>query len=476
MNPSVLLILFVFVLSVVATVLRGPCWTFVTVYLPTLLMFSQLPQLLIPHIPMVSYFAPIMGILIGWPFSKQSAVAMKWNLIDVLVILTVISSCITVLNVGEFESGVNAFRNEMLRFAAPYFLARITFRATDMRRLALNVLIMVLAVTGVLALIECRLQPMFYLRLLKSFGFGVPIHPMSMMRFGFFRVFGTAEHPIYFGNMCVVLLGLVAVLAKTSGVSLKNIWVALALFTALSCVGVSISFGPYMGLMAGIAIFVMFMLVKPSRYLAVPLTVAVIAAVFAFTYHVAHTPLGEKGDGDLSGSYYTRKLIIVESWKKAATAGAFGYGPFLTSDDASDDFDLSSVDNSYMLFTMTHGWIYTSIWLLMAVSYSYRLTRGFMRVKHPSQVFPLAASSATIFAILISMNTVWAGAVYVLVWVIMLGLSNTLIDLVLYPELRIDEIAAVKRRGVTTVRSGRPGGLAMPGLQMAQVSGPIGRR
>ena len=124
-------------------------------------------------------------------------------------------------------------------------------------------------------------------------------------------------------------------------------------------------------------------------------------------------------------------MIITQSWKKAVKAGPFGYGKNLNFDD--DEFDISSVDNSYMLFAMSRGWVYVSLWISIAAFVGVRMTRAFLNISHPSQVFPLAVATATVLGLMVSMYTVWAGGLYTVVWLILLGLTNTLVDQVLYP-------------------------------------------
>jgi hypothetical protein len=235
------------------------------------------------------------------------------------------------------------------------------------------------------------------------------------------------EHPIYFGNMCVVILGMIAVLARTSGFNLRNPWVVVALFSAFGCVITSISFTPYAGAVAGTMFLLVLVFIPLARKLLLPLVVVVSIGLAAFTYHVATTPLGEKPSDEAGGSYWTRKQIIVESWQKAENAGPFGLG---LRPDFSDDenFDLKSVDNSYLQFTLTRGWVFTLLWCSIAVFFSWRMTQAFRDARHPSQIFPLAAAPATVLGLMVSMYTVWAGALYTVVWAVMLGLSNTLID------------------------------------------------
>jgi hypothetical protein len=423
----------IFALAFLVTLLRGAGWAFVLVYLPAMLLLSQLPEIQIAHAPMSAQFGPIYAILLALPFRRES-LRIRWCSIDTIVVLLLISSTITAWNTEVFETGINNFRNELMTWVGPYFLARIVFRSVDIRRAALHVLTGVMAIISVAALIEFRLIPYFYLHVLQDMGMGNYIHAMAYSRYGFFRVAGPVAHPIYFGNTCLVLLGMVAVLAKTSGKSLKNPWVALTLFGAFGCLVTSISFTPYIGLVAGTAFFLTLMLVPFARKLVIPLTLLVIAIMFTFTYTVAHQKLGEKPDGELQASLYIRKTIIHESWKQAVNAGAFGFGKNYDFHE-DEDFDLSSVDNSYMLFTMTRGWVYTCLWISIAIFFSLRMTLAFGRVTHRSQIFPLSVATATILALMVSMFTVWGGALYVVVWAIMLGLSNTLMDMVLDPDL-----------------------------------------
>jgi hypothetical protein len=346
-------------------------------------------------------------------------------------------------------------------------MARIVFQNWQMRRAALYVLIGVLAIISLAALVEFRIQPYFYLHMLQSLGMGNKIQAMAYTRYGFFRVAGPVEHPIYFGNMCVGLLGMIAVLAKTSGMSLKNGWVATALFAAVGCVITSISFTPYLGMIAGTAFLLTLVFVPLSRTLVLPLTLVVVAAMFYLTYHVANTPLGDKPASEAGGSLWTRKMIIQESWAKARNAGPFGFGirPDFTNDDDTD-FDLKSVDNSYMQFTLTHGYVYTILWISIGVFFSWRVTLAFLAVRHRSQIFPLAVATATVLGLMISMYTVWAGALYTVIWVIMLGLANTLID-----QVRFGLPESQQRGFPVTIPAGKygPGFAGSPPIRVLNV-------
>ena len=186
----------------------------------------------------------------------------------------------------------------------------------------------------------------------------------------------------------------------------------------------------------------------------------------------------------------TRKLIISESVEKSrrAAGNTFGYGRLLDfgnddGDSDEDQFDLKSVDNTYMLFTMTRGWVYTSLWISIAVFFSIRMTKAFRHVTNPSQVFPLAIATATVLALMVSMYTVWAGrSLYVVGLDDHAGPEATrLIDLVLSPQAiaqttprRGFEVLNRRPRNVEGPASGGPASgprLASPPAQF----GPGGR-
>ena len=442
---SVLLIAVIFVLAFVVTVQFGWPVTYVTVFLPTLILLNQLPEIPIPHLPISVQNGPLYAILLGMPFRGEKF-RLKLCSIDIVFILLLISATITAWKTEYFETGVNTFRTDLLTLTLPYFLARVVFADLEMRRLALTVLISVMALVAFCALIEVRMVPYFYQHILQSLELGNKLNGFSYSRYGFFRVSGPVEHPIYFGNMCLGIMGMIAVLVKSTGASLRNGWVATALFACFGCIVVSISFTPYMGCIAGTLALITMIAVPFTRKLIFPGTLLLAVALFSYTYHEAHTPLGDKPEGELPGSIYTRHMIIIESWKKAEAAGPFGLGirPIFADDE---DFDLKSIDNSYMQFSVTHGYIYTSLWSSIGLLFAWRVGSAFRKIRHPSQVFPLAAATATILGLMVSMYTVWAGALYTVIWVILLGLGNTLIDQVL---------AAAKQPRTAVVPNGPP--------------------
>jgi hypothetical protein len=463
---SILTVILVFGVALVVALIWGTRWAYVAVFLPTLLLLNQVPEIDIQHAPVTAPYAPMYAILLALPFRGES-LRFKLCTTDVIVLLVMLSGAITGWTTEFMETGINALRNDVLRLAMPYFLARIVFQDWRARRQTLWVLVGLVLFISFFAAVEFRMIPYWYLHLLHDrLGMGNIIHDMAYNRYGFFRVSGTVDHPIYFGNMFVVILGMLAVLAWTSGVSLRNRWVALSMLASVCCVVVSISYTPYMGIIAGGLALAALMGMPRTRRLLLPGTLAIIALLFSYTYVMAKAPLVDRADkaagNGIEASLETRQLIIREGWAKSVEAGPFGFG--LRADFSSDtDFDLASVDNSYLQFTMTRGWVYTLLWVLIGVSFAARATVAFKHLSDPSQAFPLAVASATVLGLMVSMYTVWAGALYTVLWFMMLGLSNTLIDQVM--------AASAARQGQGSVGPLRPPMVRMPARAAAVGAG-----
>jgi hypothetical protein len=427
---SVVLIGVIFMIALLVGITRGPGWCFVLVYLPALMLFSQVQELTqIPHLPISAATAPLYAMLLSIPINGGSF-KLRWNSLDTVCALLLVSGAITGWTTALFESGINIFRTDLLNWMLPYYAARIAFRDWDKRRAALYAVVPVMFFIWCMAAIEFRFIPYFYLHMMQSAGMANKVPVMSYNRYGFYRVAGTVEHPIYFGNMSVVLVGLIAVLATTAGYRLRKPVVLAAVAAAVCCLAMSISFTPIVGAFSALLFFVTLMYFPYARKLLFPGVAAIAAGLFIFTYTVAHEPLGLKPEGQLPGSLYTRKLIISQSWKIAVNAGPFGNGLLADYSDV-EGFELASVDNSYMQFTMNRGWVYTALWSSICLAVALQMTKAFLSVRHKSQVFPLAVSAAVSLGLMLSMFTVWAGATYTIFWFVLLGLANTLADQVI---------------------------------------------
>src|SRR5205085_8739428 len=109
-------------------------------------------------------------------------------------------------------------------------------------------------------------------------------------------------------------------------------------------------------------------------------------------------------------------------------AGSFGWGSSIRHSQLS----LESVDNSYMLFTMRRGFVFLGLFLMVPVVVALRGMKAFAAGKLPTHWIPLAVGIASIIGIMAAMYTVWFGFVYSVLWVIMIGLTTSMSDVLIF--------------------------------------------
>jgi hypothetical protein len=148
------------------------------------------------------------------------------------------------------------------------------------------------------------------------------------------------------------------------------------------------------------------------------------------TLHLKNMPLGEREDigQSLVDSTWIRAQIIQHSWPYASEAGYFGYGSTLKK----GDLDLDSVDNSYILFTMRRGFVGLFLLLSMPLVLTLRASKVFRRYRDRAQRLPVAIAVSALLGIMVAMFTVWFGFSYATLWVILLGLTHSMLDVLLY--------------------------------------------
>lgn len=423
-----LLIGIFFAAGLFQTIRKGPGSAFAYVYLPVLLLLSTVRPVSIEPLPdITSPIAVSYGVLLGMLLSGR-IVFFKLHLIDFLVVGCSLTVVMTGYVNGEFWTIISATGNETLRWIVPYYMARLAFREQAIRRqMGLSLCFAAMAM-GVIGLIEFRLFPLFFSRLLESLNMTIVHNTMVLGRFGFFRAMVTAEHPIDLGNVGMLLAGLIPALCITGGIPLSDKRVLGGLAGTAMIVIASMSFSSIAGMFAAVCIFIALRYIRRSELFLIPGVLAVILAGFAFTNHLLEQDLEQlkpaSGEVAFDGSYYIRVLIIQNSWNSyGQNAGWLGFG-----DDGlnKDVLQLDSVDNSYMLFLMRRGWVHLLLRLFIAVMIAYIGTRMLKNAVGESQRTPAAAIIAVLFGAMVAMYTVWFGFVYAVLWTCMLGMLVTM--------------------------------------------------
>lgn len=424
---NVLIILVIFLVSTYQTIRRGPGGTFVYVFIPVLLLLGVVRPVSLPVVPdvtslMAVSYGTLLGMLIGGKFP-----GFRPHFVDLLVVLLSVSTVISAVVNGEFWTLVSAAGNEILRWIVPYYMARVAFRDVALRQRLTVSLCWIAIALGAMGAVEFRLWPVFFSRLIESVGASIALNDIVQKRWAFFRAMVTCEHPIDFGNVGLLLMGLIPGLAVTCGMSLKDKRVMWGTIASAAIIVEAISFSTFIG--AGVAVGIYFALryVRFTEWLLVPGVIAVAVGITMFTASLLNVDLEplKPAEGDataLSGSYYIRVLIVQNSWNSyGKVAGAFGWGDNITK----YDLQLDSVDNSYMLFLMRRGWVHLSLRVLLALTIGVMGTLMLQRAKGLIRV-PPAAFVAALLGVMASMYTVWFGFIYAQLWTLALAMGVTM--------------------------------------------------
>jgi hypothetical protein len=429
MGKPVVLILCVLALAV--TLYRGAVWAFVSVYLPTLLLLAVTPQIALPSIPdMDARSGVIYGILGGLVLKGGEALPFRFGFADLLILLLALSAIITGAITEQWWTGVNVLGDQFLNFVVPYFLARAMFHYPEARRRALWTCVAIMGLLVMLAAIEMRLYPFFVSRLMHKFGLYAGSNDMIMMRFGFFRTQLTLCHPIDVGNVGLLVAGMIALCASTTAVRLRNVFAQAGIAAALVVSLSSMSWSSYAALFAGVALFVGMWLAPLVARLLPAIVVGMIVGGFVMAHHLNNMQLGEREDvgQTISDSLQVRALIMQNAWPFASTSGLFGWGKTIRH----SELNLDSVDNGYLLFTMSKGWVYLGLFLMLPLWLAVRVSKVYGRTRLPQHRFPIAAATAAVIGITVAVFTVWFGFVYSYMWLIMLAMTHSAIDTLLY--------------------------------------------
>jgi hypothetical protein len=422
-------------IALILTLYRGSAVTFVTLYLPSLLLLNTTQKINIPGAPdMNCTIAVVYGIMGGLVIKGGEQFPFKWGWIDTVMTALAISTTITGMVTEFVYTGISALGEQVLCFLAPYFLARVMFHNAEMRRRALWICVACMFIISFFAVIEMRLSPYFLSRTLKSIGLFTGQNTMVMRRFLLFRTQTTFDHPIDMGNSCMLITALIFVLGMTTSVGNKKPIVALAILAGLCSSFSSLSFTSWVAIAATCATFATLWLLPFSRKLVL---VAVLVMFGGFGYMTNHLykmdlDLRREEDDSLRGqsvqdSMFIRALIVQNSMPFVSRAGLFGWGNTIRHSDLA----LESVDNSYMLSTMRRGFVYLFLFLMIPVVLAIRSIKAFRRARFRAQVLPLAAGLSIVIGIMAAMYTVWFGFAYSILWIMMVGLTASMMDVLI---------------------------------------------
>jgi hypothetical protein len=446
--PSVLsnlLVCLLFAIGLGITLARGPRTAFLILALPCTILLAEVPKMVLPFLPDPGAgFGAMYGILLGIVVRGGEPFTFRWNVVDTLVVLIALAQVVSSVMTERLYIGVSSWGTMFLGWLGPYFLARLAFQSFQDRRRALRVLIFCAAVIAFFALIETRLWPHFYRNIIhRVLGLGTLV-AMAYRRCGFFRADTAFSHPIYLGNACVAMIGMLVLLGWTTGRKPRDWQMWLPIAGMLFALMTSISFGAYSALAAAVLCFVLMRYFRPVRQWLWVLAIAGVVLGFMVTASLwsidAHI---NASDPTFQRSFLQRVRIIQHAWEFAATSGLWGYGVNIDV----NQLGMASIDNAYLLFAMRQGWVYLILWLLLPVALAWRASKAFATVRRPEYLTPLAAGTACIFGVMVGMYSVWSAWDFVSIWIVLLGFVVTLTDMHLQTPLR--RVTPVGRRSMT---------------------------
>jgi hypothetical protein len=435
---STLLIGLIAVLSFVVTARRGPGATFAYVMLPAMLLAFTVSPIAIYKLPDVTTtgavgYGTLLGLVaIGWrpPF--------KLGLIDFGVLSLMAVRIISGTVNGQLWTGVSYTGAEVLLVGVPYLLARTAFIDRHWRLQAAKVITIIAVSLVPICLIEFRLWPLTYSRsIMAPLGLTSVDWAYVHSRFGFFRAQGSFCHPIDLGNGAALLFIFVIVLATSAGKSLRTWWVALGAGSTLLMSLTSMSFTSFAALAAILGLFGVCRLARPGAFLLVPAAIAGFLFFADLTREfIVNEPVKVAyvhGGSSADGSYYTRHLIVHNTWLNeagtmgASKAGLFGYGNAGEGYDTRHDFGLESIDNSFLVFVLERGWLYLALFLGTGFAAAVLSTRALLRLPTGASRTPLAAAISGIVGTMLGMYTVFFGFIYAMLFWMLLGLLASML-------------------------------------------------
>ncbi|MGF1635107.1 MAG: hypothetical protein ACFCVE_14745 [Phycisphaerae bacterium] len=454
---SALIIFLIGCVSLYLTLTRGAAHTFVVLYLPVLLLVSYLPKVNLPFMPDASsHMAVGYGILFAWLLMGGENKGFTWHPIDTMIIVLAASTVITKIATEQIYTGVSEAGQQFFTFFLPYYLARMTFAHPASRPKAMKAIAVCASFICFFAVIEARLWPFFLSRQLKALGLSEVHNTMAMGRWGFFRAQTLFPHPIDQGNSGVLLGALLIVLAYTAGRNWRDKTFLFGITACCILVFTSLSFTSFLAAIVAVAAFAVLAAARFTYMLLVPGIVLAILIGISFTTMLINVDPGPRPGPDtpaLEASLWMRTVIVQNAWGVAEDAGLFGFGNLISK----DQLNLDSVDNSYLLFLMTRGWVFIVLILTLPVMLAWSGARALARARQASERIPLAAGLAGVYGTFAAMYTVWFGFVYSLLTMILLGLTVSMIQVLLGNQAAVAPQAQLPA-GTASLPAGPPPG------------------
>ncbi|MEM6561567.1 MAG: hypothetical protein AAF656_08185, partial [Planctomycetota bacterium] len=390
-------------------------------------LFFQTIGVGIPMIPDVNAISAVTyGALLGILIKGGEPLGIRWCFTDTAVVaLASVYVASSLVHYDTWE-GVSAGGNRVLTYLGPYFMGRVALRDAEVRLWSLRVMCGIALCLLPLAMIEWRMRPYFFSRILENnVGLIKAFNDQTYERWGFFRTILTFSHPIDSGNVMTMITALIVGFAYSTGRTLTSDKFVFAGFVAAAiCALTAMSFTTFMVIAIGLA---MVFALRTVPWLGQAAWVPVLLGVLGFvvmTSILLGMELVKPDDADSSfdGSLYMRMLIVQTVFDTAISSGPLGAG----ENFKFEDLFMNSIDNAYLLMLLQQGWVYLLIFLALPFLLALDVGRALQGVPATDARLPLIVSFSALVAMMAGMYTVWFGFAYASVWMVMLGLTTSM--------------------------------------------------
>ncbi len=411
-------------------------------------------------LPFFAYHAATIVCLSMYCFHPRSNFPIRLNVVDYFglgwIAVHVVSD--TIHDGWTFLHVARAY----VEWAVPYFAGRLAFqRWSDVEKL-----VPIGVAASIILGIGSAMESIFGIHPFEWIHGERPFENIGRetARWGLYRAWGTRSHPIYFGNVQLMLLAFpMFAVYKALRKDWAPYWI-LSLIIACGGIFFTVSRAPILGVVAAFAIAISILIPK-SRIPIGAATVAVLLLVVLFwpTVKDAMVQSGridgfrkqnalvktDEGFVETSGSM-TRWFELKLYGPAALRGGLFGYGtsnalvfPPRVGVQIADPAALKYwkfVDNSYLLMMLRFGW-------LGVICFAGMLAAAFVRlvlrsIASNGDVRALTAFlAASLGAMILVIGTVWPAPDYqsVLFW--MLGIASV-------PKIMQQERQPLRRKSV----------------------------
>lgn len=424
-----------------------------TVYLPTLLLLPQYYVLRIQHLPPVSFAdAAILPLAIALLATGRRYWRSSW--MDLWILLLPVSAAISeTLNgdptwgdwVGLFSPGSAAsqvlgrniangglaFVGALLTIVLPYMIGKMLLEQQDsdgqpMRRKFVKQMLMLLTVVGLLSVYDFVKETNLWQSLASPLQSIKDEDWPTQVRWGFGRIAGPYGHAILAGM--VFLIGVVYCLwlrradpqwgARRIVAGLPFTLRGLVLTAVVGGLLMTQSRGPWLGVGLALVFALLTRVLSVGRAAIAFLVFLTVFGVFAYTFGRQYTDrdMLQASTQEQRNAIYRRQLLANYA-PFIAERPVFGWGAINTPQPNGQQ----SIDDEYLLLTVTHGFFGLGLFLTIVAGTATRLLQFLARpMRHEDRIL-VFAHMAVLIGLMTTIATVYMGEQLLVLFYIFIG-------------------------------------------------------